>query len=189
MTPDQINSGFELAAGLLLMLNVKRLYRDKNFRGVCIAPTALMAAWGCWNLYFYPHLNAWWSFAAGIPIVIVNAIWVGQMIYYRDGGAYWFNLALKNYFSKVRVYPTEELAEKLYKETGKRHETYEEAMKQHGKLIPGRTDTCQEGTHSARPCQASQEADRCDVGMHGCESCKRCDSEQGTPRTTSTPGG
>ena len=140
MTPDHINSGFELAAGLLLMLNVRRLYRDKNLRGVCIAPTALMVAWGCWNLYFYPHVSAWWSFAAGIPIVIMNTIWVGQMIYYRK--------------------------EKYYGPT-----IFDYVW------APTRPSTCQKGTCSARSCQANQEAERCDVGVHGSEPCKGCDSE------------
>ncbi len=84
MTPDLINGCFELAAGLLIMLNVRKLYRDKQLRGVCIAPTALMATWGFWNLYFYPHVGALWSFAAGIPIAVINTIWVGQMILYTQ---------------------------------------------------------------------------------------------------------
>ncbi|KKM91652.1 hypothetical protein LCGC14_1226410 [marine sediment metagenome] len=91
MTPDQINSGFELAAGLLLMLNIRRLYHDKTLRGVCIAPTAFMATWGLWNLYFYPHVNAWWSFWAGILIVVVNTVWVGQMVYYKERRTSWKN--------------------------------------------------------------------------------------------------
>lgn len=110
MTPDQINSGFGLAAGLLLMLNVKKLYHDKQLRGVCIAPTAFMAAWGLWNLYFYPYIGAWWSFTTGLLIVAVNVIWVGQMFYYKWKGPPW-----RNYTSKYTNVDKEELIRKMRK--------------------------------------------------------------------------
>ena len=83
MTPDQINGCFEVVAGLLLTLNVIRLHRDKQVRGVHIAPMAFMAIWGFWNLYFYPYIGAPWSFLGGIVVVVVNTIWVGQMVYYK----------------------------------------------------------------------------------------------------------
>lgn len=86
MNPDQINGCFELVAGLLLLLNVIRLHHDKQVRGVHVVPIAFMAIWGFWNLYFYPYVGALWSFVGGIVVVVVNSIWVGQMIYYRKGG-------------------------------------------------------------------------------------------------------
>ena len=83
MTPDQINGCFEVVAGLLLSLNIIRLHRDKLVRGVHIVPIAFMAIWGFWNLYFYPYIGAPWSFVGGIVVVVVNTIWVGQMIYWK----------------------------------------------------------------------------------------------------------
>lgn len=83
MIPDQINGCFEIVAGLLLTLNVIRLYRDKQVHGVHIAPMAFMAIWGFWNLYFYPYIGAPWSFVGCIVVVAVNTVWVGQMVYYR----------------------------------------------------------------------------------------------------------
>ncbi len=84
MIPDQINGCFEVVAGLLLTLNVIRLHRDKQVRGVHIVPIAFMAIWGFWNLYFYPYIGAPWSFVGGIVVVVVNTVWVGQMIYYKN---------------------------------------------------------------------------------------------------------
>ncbi len=83
MIPDQINCCFEVIAGLLLTLNVIRLHRDKQVRGIHIAPMAFMAIWGFWNLYFYPYIGAPWSFLGGIVVVSVNTVWVGQMVYYQ----------------------------------------------------------------------------------------------------------
>lgn len=83
MTPDHINGCFELVAGLLLLLNIIRLHRDKKVRGVHVVPVAFMAIWGFWNLFFYPYVGAPWSFVGGIVVVAVNSIWVGQMIYWK----------------------------------------------------------------------------------------------------------
>jgi hypothetical protein len=80
--PDLINGLFEFLASFLLLLNVLKLYRDKKVRGVCHISVTFMAIWGAWNLFFYPSIGAWWSFAFCIPVVIVNTIWVSQMFYY-----------------------------------------------------------------------------------------------------------
>ncbi len=82
MTADFINGLFELAAGLLLSLNVRRLFKDKQVRGVCLLPVMLMAAWGYWNLFFYPIVGATFSFLAGIPVAAINTIWSIQIFYY-----------------------------------------------------------------------------------------------------------
>jgi len=84
MTPDLINGLFEALGGVLLWTNVLRAARDKAFKGVAIVPTAFFMAWGIWNLYYYPSLGQWFSFSGGINIVVANAVWVGQMIYYRE---------------------------------------------------------------------------------------------------------
>jgi hypothetical protein len=82
MTPDQINAIFEFVSALFIGINVWRLYKDKRVAGVSLWPTAFFASWGLWNLYFYPALNQWWSFGAGIGIVIVNVLWLGMAVYY-----------------------------------------------------------------------------------------------------------
>jgi hypothetical protein len=82
MTPDLINGLFEVVGSLMIWLNVRQIYRDKEIKGVHVAPTAFFFTWGLWNLYYYPHLNQWLSFAGGISIAIANGFWVGLMIYY-----------------------------------------------------------------------------------------------------------
>jgi len=89
MTPDFFNGLFEFTGALMLARNVLAIYRDKLVRGVHWLPTLFFTAWGFWNLYYYPSLAQWWSFAGGVAIVAVNAVWFALMIYYlwreRDG--------------------------------------------------------------------------------------------------------
>jgi hypothetical protein len=73
---------FELFGSAMLWRNVLQLYRDKQVKGVHWSATFFFAAWGYWNLFYYPHLDQWWSFAGGVSIVIANTIWLGQMHYY-----------------------------------------------------------------------------------------------------------
>lgn len=76
MSPDQINGAFEFGGALVLMLNVRRVWRDRRVSGVSWAPTAFFTAWGLWNLFYYPHLGQSWSFVGGLFVVLSNTIWL-----------------------------------------------------------------------------------------------------------------
>lgn len=82
MSPDFINGAFELGGAVMLWQNVRRLRQDKIVRGVDWRPTLLFTAWGVWNLFYYPHLDQWWSFAGGCAIVLANAAWLGLLFRY-----------------------------------------------------------------------------------------------------------
>ncbi len=79
---DIVNGLYESGGGLMNMLNVFALYKDKKVSGVRILPQAFFTSWGIWNLYYYPHLNQWASFTGGILIVVANILWVALAIYY-----------------------------------------------------------------------------------------------------------
>ena len=83
MTPDFFNGLFELLGGLLVLNHCRVLYQDKRVRGVSVLSTAVFTSWGFWNLYYYPHLTQWWSFAGGLVIVAANALWVSMMVHYK----------------------------------------------------------------------------------------------------------
>lgn len=83
MTPDIINGAFEIVAGILIWASVHRLHKDKKVRGVSVATISVFMLWGYWNLFYYPHLSQWWSFAGGVGVVIANTVWVTQMIYWN----------------------------------------------------------------------------------------------------------
>ncbi len=80
--PDLINGSFELIGAPFILLSIIRLHKDKQVLGINWAHPGFFTAWGLWNLYYYPHLGQWYSFIGGVAIVIVNAVWVAQMLYY-----------------------------------------------------------------------------------------------------------
>lgn len=80
---DATNGAFEAIGGLMHWTNVMAIRRDQKVRGVNIAAFATFAAWGFWNLYYYPHLNQWASFAGGLIIVSANVCWVYFAWHYR----------------------------------------------------------------------------------------------------------
>lgn len=86
---DLVNGTFEILGSIMLWRNVYQLYQDKMIRGVTYGATAFFMVWGYWNLFYYPHLNQWWSFVGGISIVAANTVWMFQMCYYgRNGEAH-----------------------------------------------------------------------------------------------------
>lgn len=83
MSPDLFNGLFEFGGSIMLWRNVYQLYKDKMVRGVHWGPTLFFFTWGLWNLFYYPHLDQWWSFAGGLSIVTANGVWAFQMLKYR----------------------------------------------------------------------------------------------------------
>ena len=80
--PDLVNGLFELLGGLLIALSCRRLYLDKQVKGVSLWPVLFFNSWGMWNLYFYPSQGCWLSFLGGLSTVTANTVWVGQIVYY-----------------------------------------------------------------------------------------------------------
>ena len=76
MSPDTINGLFELAGGLLLLLNVRALVRDQYLRGVSLIPPLFSASCAVWHLYYYANLEQWVSLAGDIIFVIVSSTWL-----------------------------------------------------------------------------------------------------------------
>lgn len=82
MSPDVFNGLFEIAGGFFISLSVRKLWADKMVAGVSWLHAGFFAAWGYWNLFYYPSLDQWWSFWGGVGVVTANTIWLGQLIYY-----------------------------------------------------------------------------------------------------------
>jgi uncharacterized membrane protein YfcA len=79
---DIINGLFECSGGFFILLSILRLHKDKQVRGVSWLQVGFFSSWGFWNLYFYPHLGQWLSFAGGMFLVLANTFWLGQIAYY-----------------------------------------------------------------------------------------------------------
>lgn len=82
IAPDVINAAFECGGGILMGLNIRRILKDRIVRGVAWPVIAFFAVWGGWNLFYYPHLGQWASFAAGVALVVTNTIYAGLLVHY-----------------------------------------------------------------------------------------------------------
>lgn len=83
MTPDNINGIFEVLGCSFILPSVVKLHREKMVRGVSWLHALFFWSWGVWNMFYYPSLDQWWSFAGGVALFSANTVWVGQLIYYR----------------------------------------------------------------------------------------------------------
>ena len=83
--PDIVNGAFEAAAGIAVINHCFALWRDKEVRGLSVASVAFFTAWGVWNLFYYPHLDQFYSFAGGVFITIANAIYVAMLVHFTGG--------------------------------------------------------------------------------------------------------
>jgi hypothetical protein len=82
ITPDLFNGVYEGVGAVMLALNTRRLYVDKQVKGVSVVPLAFFGSWGLWNLYYYPALGQWLSFTGGAALVTVNLLNLALMMYY-----------------------------------------------------------------------------------------------------------
>jgi hypothetical protein len=80
--PDAINGTFELLGGVFIYLSIIKVCRDKRVAGVSWLHVGFFAAWGVWNLFYYPYLDQWLSFIGGIGIVATNTVYLALLIYY-----------------------------------------------------------------------------------------------------------
>lgn len=84
MNVDLINGLFEAGGALCTWHNAWQLHKDRGeVRGASPVLVTFMSVWGLWNLIYYPSLNQWFSFAAGIALVLGNLAWVAQLAWYR----------------------------------------------------------------------------------------------------------
>jgi hypothetical protein len=78
--PDIINGAFEALGAVTTLINIMRLHRDREIKGIFWPVWLVYTAWGTWNLFYYTHLGQWASFIAGIAVVAGNLVWTTQAI-------------------------------------------------------------------------------------------------------------
>ena len=83
MWPDATNGLFECLGGWFVVLNIWKLLKDKQVKGIHWGSTFFFTTWGLWNLWYYPHLGQWVSFAGGVFICTANIVWAVLRIYYN----------------------------------------------------------------------------------------------------------
>lgn len=87
MNPDLINGAFEALGAAMVMLSVRQIWRDRRVAGVHWAATVFFTVWGGWNLFYYPHLAQWFSFAGGCFVIVANLLWLGSLLWFSRGRA------------------------------------------------------------------------------------------------------
>ena len=79
---DSINGGFETFGSVAVMMNIAKLLKDKQVKGIHWGSTIFFTSWGLWNLWYYPHLSQWGSFLGGVMLCASNVVWLGLRLYY-----------------------------------------------------------------------------------------------------------
>ena len=75
MSPDLINGLFEFAGSMAILVDIRKLYIDKEVKGVYWPLRSFFLVWGVWNLYFYGYYDHAWSFWGGIMMTACNLTW------------------------------------------------------------------------------------------------------------------
>lgn len=83
---DLVNAAFEFLAAVFILNHTRAMLKSGQAYGVSLLSTAFFAAWGAWNIFYYPHIGQTASFYAGILVFFANIIWVSTIIYIRRKG-------------------------------------------------------------------------------------------------------
>jgi uncharacterized membrane protein YfcA len=81
---DAINGAFELGGGALMILNLRRLVRDRSTRGVDLRVSLFFTVWGLWNLVFYAYVSAPLSWVGGLAMTTLNTLWLSLAFCWRN---------------------------------------------------------------------------------------------------------
>lgn len=85
-TPDLINGLIKLVGAGLTWRNAWELWKARELRGVYWPTSMFFTVWGVWNLYYYPSLDQWFSFYAGILLTMGNLAWVVMAVHLKFKG-------------------------------------------------------------------------------------------------------
>lgn len=86
MLADIVNACFEAGGSIAVWGNVRAIYRAKRTEGVSFPAMFFFAAFGAWNMFYYPHLGQWASFGGGMLLAIGEVAYVILMLRYRRRG-------------------------------------------------------------------------------------------------------
>ncbi|MDQ8022214.1 MAG: hypothetical protein REI94_10260 [Moraxellaceae bacterium] len=82
-TMDLANAALECLGGLFILNHCRVLWMQQSVRGVSAISIAFFSAWGVWNLFYYPALDQFFSFAASLLVVLANAIYLVLIVLIR----------------------------------------------------------------------------------------------------------
>ena len=80
---DQINSAFVLMAALFYVLNLLKLMKDKEIKGISKISIGFFSLWNVWTLFFFIKVSEyWWTIGAYVLVAILNVAYITLMIKY-----------------------------------------------------------------------------------------------------------
>ena len=79
---DLINGLFETGGAFAILVSILKIYRNKSAQGIHWFYLAFFSSWGVWNIYYYPSLDQWFSFAAGVVLCTLNIVYLVLVIKY-----------------------------------------------------------------------------------------------------------
>lgn len=80
---DLINALFEMGGATAVGFSVLRALKEREIVGVSGAHVMFFMMWGMWNLFYYPNLDQYLSFSAGVLLTIVNTAYAVLWLAYR----------------------------------------------------------------------------------------------------------
>ena len=80
---DQIISGFIFVAGIFYVLNLLKLIKDKDIKGISKLSIVFFSIWNIWTLFFFLMVTEfWWTIGAYIIVTVLNVVYIILMIKY-----------------------------------------------------------------------------------------------------------
>lgn len=100
LSNDFLNALFEFVGAIAVWMNIWVYAKDRSVKGVYWPMSIFYCLWGGFNLWYYPSLNQWFSFYAGILVFVGNFIWLIWVLFdiYKDryiSYLCYFNIHLK----------------------------------------------------------------------------------------------
>ena len=79
---DIVNMTFFFSSSFVIWLNVMKIYKDKQIRGVKLIPGVFFCVSCSWGIFYYVKLGQPWSVIGMILMAIANFAWTFLAIYY-----------------------------------------------------------------------------------------------------------
>ena len=79
---DEINSFFISVASIFYFLNLLKLYKDKEVKGISILSIVFFSTWNFWTLYFFWDTEFSLTRNAYIAVAISNFLYLSLLFRY-----------------------------------------------------------------------------------------------------------
>lgn len=80
---DKVNGGFVCVAALFYALNLFKLIKDKEIKGISKVSIAFFSIWNIWTLFFFIAVSKyWWTISAYVAVAILNIAYIVLMVKY-----------------------------------------------------------------------------------------------------------